>query len=195
MNDRQFTNKVQRVLGTDPVSGQTVYAKFGQYGAYVQKGDGQDKQFANLAKNQIIESITLDEALKLFQLPRTVGEYEGQSVVVNKGRFGPYIKFDGRNISLPKKSDPLTITLDECVKVLVAEKEKPALSILMTFPSNDISVINGPFGPYIKHDGRNYKLPKGTKADELTEELCLQIIKDTEPSAGRRNFRKFKTQK
>ena len=94
-----------------------------------------------------------------------------------------------------KKSDPLTITLDECVKVLVAEKEKPALSILMTFPSNDISVINGPFGPYIKHDGRNYKLPKGTKADELTEELCLQIIKDTEPSAGRRNFRKFKTQK
>ena len=195
MLDRQFTNKVQRVLGTDPVSGQTVYAKFGQYGAYVQKGDGQDKQFANLAKNQIIESITLDEALKLFQLPRTVGEYEGLSVVVNKGRFGPYIKFDGRNVSLPKKTDPLTITLDECIKVLVANKEKPAASTLMSFPSSDINVINGPFGPYIKHDGKNYKLPQGAKADELTEELCLQIIKDTEPSAGRRNFRKFKTQK
>lgn len=195
MNDHKFSNKVQRVLGTDPASGQTIYAKFGQYGAYVQKGDGDDRQFANLAKNQIIESLTLEDALKLFQLPRTVGEYEGQSVTVNKGRFGPYVKFNGKNVSLPKKTDPMTVTLEECISVLAADKTKPASNTLMEFPASDISVMNGPFGPYIKHGGKNYKLPRGTDAQALTEEACLQIIKDTAPTGGRRTFRNFKSKK
>ncbi|MCQ2170176.1 MAG: type I DNA topoisomerase [Bacteroidales bacterium] len=195
LNDHQFSNKVQRVLGTDPATGKTVYAKFGQYGAYVQKGDGDDKQFANLAKNQIIESITLEDALKLFQLPRTVGEYEGQSIIVNKGRFGPYLKFEGRNVSLPKKADPMTVTLEECIAVLTSEKAKPTSTTLMEFPASDISVMNGPFGPYIKHGGKNYKIPKGTDTQTLTEQGCLQIINSSEPSGGRRNFRKFKTSK
>lgn len=195
MNDHKFSNKVQRVLGTDPATGQAIYAKFGQYGAYVQKGDGDDRQFANLAKNQIIESLTLEDALKLFQLPRTVGEYEGQSVTVNKGRFGPYVKFNGKNVSLPKKTDPMTVTLEECISALAADKAKPASNTLMEFPASDISVMNGPFGPYIKHGGKNYKLPRGTDAQALTEDACLQIIKDTEPSGGRRTFRNFKSKK
>ncbi len=195
MNDHKFSNKVQRVLGTDPASGQTIYAKFGQYGAYVQKGDGDDRQFANLANNQIIESLTLEDALKLFQLPRTVGEYEGKSVTVNKGRFGPYVKFDGKNFSLPKKTDPMTVSLEECISVLADEKAKPSSGTLMEFPANDISVMNGPYGPYIKHGGKNYKLPRGTNAQELTEDACLQIIKNTEPSGGRKTFRNFKSKK
>ena len=111
LEDKQYS-RVSRVIGTDPETGETLTAKYGQFGAYVQKGEGENRQFASLAKDQLIENITLEEALKLFQLPRTVGQVEGVDVIVTKGRFGPYIKYGDRNVSLPRGTDPMKVDLD-----------------------------------------------------------------------------------
>ncbi|MCQ2174301.1 MAG: type I DNA topoisomerase [Bacteroidales bacterium] len=195
MSDRQFSNKVQRELGVDPADGQMVIAKFGQYGAYVQKGEGENKQFANMNKGQLIESITLEEALNLFRLPRTVGEYEGAPVIVSKGRFGPYIKYGDRNIPLPKKADPMKVTLENCIEAVRAENTKPRNAPVKEFPNRDICIMTGPYGPYIKHAGGNYKLPDGTDPAALSEEDCIRIVNEGTPTGGKKNFRKFKTKK
>lgn len=190
MKDGQYS-RVSRDLGIDPADGKPVVARFGQFGPYVQKGEGDDKVCASLAKGQLIETITLEEALRLFQLPRVVGSHDGIDIVARKGRFGPYIQFGGRNFTLPKGADPVRITLDECVRVIAEADAKPAVQApIAEFKDSDISVINGRFGPYIKHAGSNYKIPKGTDASTLTEEACKAIIADTAPSA--RKFRKFK---
>ena len=195
LSDRQFNNKVQRELGVDPSDGQTVIAKFGQYGAYVQKGDGDNKQFANMNKGQLIESITLEEALKLFQLPRTVGELDNIPIVVNKGRFGPYIKYGEKNIPLPKKVDPMKISLEDCINAVQAEKAKPRNASIKEFSGSGISIMSGLYGPYIKYSGSNYKLPEGTNPETLTEEDCIKIVNEGTPTGGKKNFRKFKTKK
>ena len=177
-------NHVERELGCDPADGKVIIAKFGQYGPYVQKGEGEDKQFASLAKGQLIENITLEEALKLFSLPRTVGQIDGEDVTALKGRFGPYIRYKDKNYSLPKGSDPLKISIEECGNIISSASDSTSSNqIIKEFADADISVINGRYGPYIKHAGSNYKLPKGTDAEALDEQACRQIIADSKPSS------------
>ena len=194
LKDGEYDHR-ERVLGTDPSDGKTITAKFGQYGAYVQKGEGDDKQYASLAKGQLIENITLEEALALFSLPRTVGEYEGIAVVAMKGRFGPYLKYGDKNISLPRGVDPLSVSLDECVALIrkANEEKDSAKAVISAFPASDISVLQGRYGPYIKHAGGNYKIPKGTDASSLTEEDCKSIIAAGKPTGT--GYRKTKTKK
>ena len=184
LNDHQYSH-VSRELGTDPKDGKPIVAKYGQYGPYVQKGEGEDRQFASLAPGQLIESITLEDALKLFELPRTVGEYNGVSIVCTKGRFGPYIKYGDRNISLPRGADPISIDLDSCIKVIEEAATRKAGAVISNFEQSDIQVIDGNYGAYIKHAGQNYRIPKGTDAAALTEEACKEIISSSKPTNRR----------
>ena len=188
LSNREYSH-VSRDLGVDPKDGQPLVARFGQYGPYVQKGDGDSKQYASLAPGQLIESITLEEALKLFELPRTVGQYEGIDIICTKGRFGPYIKYGDRNISLPRGTDPLKIDLEACVSLITESKDKKSGEVLAEYKESDIQVINGAYGPYIKHAGANYRIPKGTEPSELTEDKCKEIIASSEPT-GRKKRRK-----
>ena len=188
LSNREYSH-VSRDLGVDPKDGQPLVARFGQYGPYVQKGDGEIKQYASLAPGQLIESITLEEALKLFELPRTVGQHGGIDIICTKGRFGPYIKYGDRNISLPRGTDPLKVDLDTCVKLIDESLSKKSGGILAEYTESDIQVIDGNYGPYIKHAGSNYKIPKGTDPTTLTEEKCKEIIASSEPT-GRKKRRK-----
>ena len=188
MSNREYSN-VSRELGIDPADGQVLIAKFGQYGPYIQKGDGEKKQYASLAPGQLIESITLEEALKLFELPRNVGQYEGIDIICTKGRFGPYIKYGDKNISLPRGTDPLKVDLDTCIQLICDSQNKKSGGIIAEFKDSDIQVIDGSYGPYIKHAGSNYKIPKGTDASSLTEDKCKEIISTSEPT-GRKKRRK-----
>ena len=188
LSNREYSH-VSRELGVDPKDGQPLVARFGQYGPYVQKGDGDSKQYASLAPGQLIESITLEEALKLFELLRTVGQHEGIDIICTKGRFGPYIKYGDRNISLPRGTDPLKIDLQTCISLISESQEKKSGEVLAEYTDSDIQVINGAYGPYIKHAGSNYKIPKGTDPSTLDEEKCKEIISTSEPT-GRKKRRK-----
>ena len=188
LSNREYSN-VSRELGTDPNDGQMLTARFGQYGPYVQKGEGESRQYASLAPGQLIESITLEEALKLFELPRNVGQYEGIDIICTKGRFGPYIKYGEQNISLPRGTDPLKVDLDTCIKLIEDSRNKKTGGIIAEYKDSDIQVIDGAYGPYIKHAGSNYKIPKGTDAATLTEDKCKEIIASSEPT-GRKKRRK-----
>ena len=188
LSNKEYSH-VSRELGVDPADGQPLVARFGQYGPYVQKGDGDSKQYASLAPGQLIESITLEEAIKLFELPRTVGQHEGIDIICTKGRFGPYIKYGDKNISLPRGTDPLKVDLATCVKLIEDSMNNKSGGIISEFKDSDIQVINGAYGPYIKHAGSNYKIPKGTDAETLTEDKCKEIIASTEPT-GRKKRRK-----
>ena len=193
LHDGRFSH-VERALGTDPATGDPVVARYGQYGAYVQKGEGDNKQYASLANGQLIETITLPEALKLFELPRTVGQYDGMDVTATKGRFGPYLKWNGRNFSLPRGKDPLKITLAECEEIISAQKDTTVTgSILADFQASGIQVLSGRYGPYIKQGSNNYRIPRGTDAASLTEEDCKKIIAEGKPtSSGVKYKRTFK---
>ena len=188
LSNREYSH-ISRELGTDPKDGQPLTARFGQYGPYVQKGEGETRQYASLAPGQLIESITLEEALKLFELPRNVGRYEGIDIICTKGRFGPYIKYGDRNISLPRGTDPLKIDLQSCISLIEESKEKKTGGIIAEYKDSDIQVINGAYGPYIKHNGSNYKIPKDTDPSGLTEDKCKEIIASSEPT-GRKKRRK-----
>ncbi len=188
LSNKEYSH-ISRELGTDPKDGQPLVARFGQYGPYIQKGDGESKQYASLAPGQLIESITLEEALKLFELPRTVGQHEGIDIICTKGRFGPYMKYGDRNISLPRGTDPLNVDLSTCIKLIEESLNKKTGGIIAEFKDSDIQVIDGTYGPYIKHAGGNYKIPKGTDASTLTEDKCKEIIAGSEPT-GRKKRRK-----
>ena len=191
LESKEYGSKVSRELGVDPSDGQPLVAKFGQYGPYIQKGEGEHRQFAHLAPGQLIESITLEDALKLFLLPRKVGTYNGIDIIATKGKFGPYLKYGDKNTSLPRGKDPLTVTLEECISLIDSTSEKAATNTpILEFTESDIRVINGRYGPYIKHDGKNFKIPKGTDAATLTEEKCKEIIASSEPS--KKSFRRRK---
>ena len=182
LEDRQYS-KVSREIGVDPADGQTVVARFGQYGPYVQKGEGENRQFASLDKGQLIETITLEDALKLFRLPRRVGSFESIDIVAMKGRYGPYIKHGDKIVSLPRGVDPLKVSLDECVRLLEEDRKKvPVNAVLREFAGSGISILNGRYGPYIKKDGTNYRIPKGTDAKTLDEDACMAIINNSKPS-------------
>ena len=188
LSNREYSH-VSRDLGVDPSDGQPLVARFGQYGPYVQKGEGDKKQYASLAPGQLIESITLEEALKLFELPRTVGQHEGIDIICTKGRFGPYIKYGDKNISLPRGTDPLKIDLEACVKLISESETKKAGSIIAEYKESDIQIIDGAYGPYIKHAGSNYKIPKGTDPAELTEDKCKEIISSSEPTGRKKRHK------
>ena len=189
--DRQY-NRVERNLGVDPSDGLPIIAKFGQYGPFVQKGEGDTKICASLGKGQLIESITLEEALRLFQLPRLVGQLDGIDIIAQKGKFGPYLKYGTKNISLPKGVDPIKISLEDCTKIIRNDAAKSSENDIIKTFDGDISIINGRYGPYIKHAGANYKIPAGKNAPSLTEEECLEIIGQ---GPAKRKFRRFTKKK
>lgn len=190
LNDGNYSH-VSKDLGTDG-DGNRFVAKFGKFGPFIQKGEGENVQYASLGKGQLIEDLTLEDALKLFQLPRTVGKYKDVDVVALKGRFGPFIRYGDKNFSIPRGKDPLTITLEECSGIIEEGLNKSAANPVMAeYKDSDIQVINGRYGPYIKHAGSNYKIPKGTDAARLTEEACLEIINNSKPTEkGRRRYKK-----
>ena len=185
MSNKEYSN-VSRKLGVDPSDGRPLVARFGQYGPYVQKGEGDSKQYASLAPGQLIESITLAEALKLFELPRTVGQLGGIDIICTKGRFGPYLKYGDKNISLPRGTDPLKVDLDTCISLINDSLSNTKGGIIVEYKESDIQVIDGSYGPYIKHAGSNYKLPKGTDPSALTEEKCKEIISNSEPTSRKK---------
>ena len=185
LSNREYSN-VSRELGVDPKDGQPLVARFGQYGPYVQKGEGDNKQYASLGAGQLIESITLEEALKLFELPRTVGQLNGIDIICTKGRFGPYLKYGDKNISLPRGTDPLKVDLATCTALISESLNNTKGGIIAEYQASDIQVIDGSYGPYIKHAGSNYRIPKGTDPATLTEEKCKEIIANSEPTGRKR---------
>ena len=190
MNSRQQHKAGERQLGKDPKSGKPVFVKIGRFGPVVQIGTAEDKDkplFAQLPKEQSMETITLDEAMELFKLPREVGEYEGKSVTIGTGRFGPYVLHDHKYTSLPKEADPMSITLDEAI-ALIQEKRQQEKQKHMKFFLEDpkLEVMNGRYGPYLLYDGKNYRLPKNLheKAKELTYDECMKVIQATPVKKG-----------
>ena len=170
--------KSRRLLGTDPATGKSVIARMGRYGSVVQIGedDDPDKRITGLEKGQLIESVSLEDALRLFALPRTLGEYQGQSVTCSRGKYGPYVKYGSSYVSLKRGQDPYTISLEAAVKLIEDHEAQQKNKDIKSFPEADIFVLNGRFGPYIKHAGSNYKIPRGTDPSSLTEEQCRSII-------------------
>ena len=180
-----------RNLGIDPKTGKIVLAKVGRRGPCIQIGsatDGEKPLFASLQKNQSIYTITLEEALRLFDTPYpySVGEYEGQVLTVNEGRFGPYIKMGNEFFSIPKTQDSLNVTQEDAIRI-IEDKRKLSLPI---HEYGNILVLNGRFGPYIKQGSTNYKIPRGTKAENLTEEDCKQIIASSAPSGQKKRAKR-----
>ena len=192
-NDHKYSH-LEKEIGIDPSDGQMISARLGQFGPYVQKGDGENRVFVSLAKGQIIENLTLEEAVKMFNLPRTIGEYEGENIVATKGRFGPYLKWGSHNVSLPRGKDPLTVSLEDCIALILADKAKKEAVVtpLRDWPGSGISIINGRYGPYIKFNNQNYRIPKNMSAESLTEDQCKTIIEESSPTSrkGRRYTKK-----
>ena len=182
LNARQVHKAGERELGKDPKSGRPVFVKIGRFGPVVQIGSADDQvkpQFAQLPSECSMETLTLEEALELFKLPRTVGAFEGGDVVIGTGRFGPYILHKKKYISLPKTYDPMTITLDETVALINEKRQQEEKRHLKTFQEDSkLEVIDGRYGPYLAYDGKNYRLPKNMhqRAAELSFEECMAII-------------------
>jgi len=173
----------ERVLGTDPASGKPVSVKIGRYGPFVQIGSADDEEkprFASLMKTQSIETIQLDEALRLFDLPRTVGQLDGKPVVAAIGRFGPYLKFNNTFTTIPKEHNPYTITIGEAENVIQEKQKRDANKQIKLFSEDaNLQILNGRFGPYISYNKLTYKIPKGKNPAELSFEEVMKIIKET----------------
>ena len=185
MNSRQEHKAGERELGTDPKSGRPVFVKIGRFGPVVQIGIAEDKtkpQFAQLRKDQSMETITLEEALELFKLPRILGEYEGSPVTIGAGRFGPYVLHNRVYTSLPKDEDPMSITLETAIELINEKRKEETQKHLRVFTEDPkLEVLNGRYGPYLSYDGKNYRLPKSMheKAAKLTYEECMKVIEAT----------------
>ena len=180
----------ERVLGTDPASGRQVSVKIGRFGPMVQIGTAEDPEkprFAQLRKDMSMETVTLEEALELFKLPRTLGEYEGKTVTVGAGRFGPYIHTGSTYVSL-KGQDPLTVTLDEAISLLQEKQAAEAKRHIKKFEEEpELEILNGRYGPYIAYKGNNYKIPKDIEPADLSLQSCLQLVKlQEEKNAGKK---------
>ena len=172
----------EKLLGVDPATGKNVYVKVGRFGPVAQIGDTESEEkprFAGLKKDMSIESVTLEEVLKLFDFPRILGEYEGKEIVVAVGRFGPYIRHDNKFYSLAKTDNPALVEYDRAVEIINEKRQKDLDNIILTFDQDpDMRVLNGRFGPYIAYKKTNYKIPKGTEPSTLTYEQCLSIVED-----------------
>ena len=188
----------ERLLGNDPVSGAPVTVKIGRFGPVVQLGGtatGQRPRFAQLATGQKLETITLEEALELFKLPRKLGTYEGEPVVVGAGKYGPYISHKGSYVSIPKDTDPMEITFEQAVIMVHRKHVEEAERHLRTFDEDaELEVLNGRFGPYIAYKGNNYRLPKTMhdRAKDLTYEECMEIVNEqSDKPAAKPTKRRF----
>ncbi len=177
----------ERILGTDPVSGRQLSVKIGRYGPVAQIGTAEEDekpQFASLRKDQSIENISLEEALELFKLPRTIGQFEEKDMTVAIGRFGPYIRHDGAFYSLPKDVDPMSIGADAAVEIIIAKREAERNKVISVLgEKGEYQVLNGRFGPYFTFEKTNYKIPKGTDPATLTAEDCAELVAK-QPAAG-----------
>lgn len=189
----------ERDLGTHPKNGKKIIARMGRYGAMVQMGEFDDEnekaekpKFAKLLPHQQLSTVTLEEALELFKLPRDLGQWNETDVVAAIGRFGPFVRYNNKFVSIPKDSglDPYSINLNQAIELIEAKLKADANKTIAEFDSGRIQVLNGPYGPYIKSEKKNYKIPKDKEATELTQEDCEEIIKNTAPSG-----RKFKRKK
>ncbi|WP_294471214.1 type I DNA topoisomerase [uncultured Bacteroides sp.] len=171
----------ERILGQDPATGKTVSVKIGRFGPVAQIGTVEDEEkprFAQLKKGQSIETITFEEALELFKLPRTIGEYEGKTVSVGLGRFGPYILHNKVYVSLPKTVDPMTISLQEAEELILEKRKKEAERHIKLFAEEpELEILNGRYGPYMTYKGSNYKIPKDIVPQDLSLQSCLELIK------------------
>jgi DNA topoisomerase I len=168
-----------RKLGTHPQSGKEIIVRIGRYGALVQVGNQEDeeKQFASLRAGQNIETITLEEALELFKLPRDVGQYEGKKMTAAIGKFGPYIRHNDSFVSIPKELDPLAITFEQAVELIEAKRLADANKIVKAFEQNpELRILNGRWGPYIAYGKLNVKIPKNKEATQLSYEECMQLV-------------------
>ena len=190
MNARSEHKAGERQLGLDPKTHRPVFVKIGRFGPVVQIGTAEDQvkpQFAQLPKEQSMESITLEDALELFKLPRTLGEYEGSPVIIGAGRFGPYVLHEKKYTSLEKDDDPMSITIERAIE-LIEEKRKQETKKHLKFFTEDmkLEILNGRYGPYLSYDGKNYRLPKALheKVADLTYEECMKIIESTPVKKG-----------
>lgn len=184
----------ERVLGVDPVSGRTVSVKIGRFGPVVQIGTADEEEkpkFAQLRREQSLETITLEEALDLFKLPRNLGEYEGKPLTVGAGKFGPYIRYDNTYVSIPKDKDAMTITFEEAVQMLKDKEEAEAKKVIKVFEDHpELQVLNGRYGPYISYENKNYKIPPTVEPADLTPETCLKVIELQKTKAETKKTRK-----
>ena len=189
----------ERVLGTDPKSGRPVSVKIGRFGPLVQIGTPEDTEkplFASLLKGQSMSTITLEEALKLFDLPRTLGDFEGKTVVVGIGRFGPYIRHDGKYVSLPKEFTPQGVSLEDAIILIQQKREQESQRLIKKFDEDDeLELLNGRFCPYIAYKKKNYKLPKGSEPASLTFADCMKIVEDADKAPAKKKPARKKTTK
>ena len=182
MNARQEHKAGERQLGNDPKSGRPVFVKIGRFGPVVQIGaadDSEKPRFAQMPSEKSIESITLEEAMELFQLPRTLGDFEGSPVVIGTGRFGPYVLHQKKYTSLPKDADPMDITLEDAIALIKEKRQQESEKHLKSFDADGkMQILNGRYGPYIAFDGKNYRIPKAlhSTASKLTFDQCMEII-------------------
>lgn len=171
----------EREIGIDPSTGKKVIVRLGRFGPLAQIGDSEDpdKRFVSLAKGQLLETITLEEAMKLFALPRTVGDYKGKEIIASSGRFGPYLKYEGKFISMGKDHSPYSIDLETSIFIIEENSRKEEQKLIKSFASDGIDILNGRFGPYIKKGKDNYKIPKGKDPASLELEDILKIIESS----------------
>ena len=193
MNARSEHKAGERLLGEEPETGKPVFVKIGRFGPVVQIGSADDTEkprFSQLPSDKSIETITLEEALELFKLPRTIGEFEGSSVVIGAGRFGPYVMHDKKYVSLPKGTDPMKVTLEEAIQLIGEKREQEQKRHIKAFDEDaKLEVLNGRYGPYIAYDGKNYRMPKSfhEKAAELSYAECMEIVNNApEPKSRKR---------
>ena len=189
----------EKLLGVDPATGKNVYVKVGRFGPVAQIGDTESEEkprFAGLRKNQSIETITLEEVLKLFEFPRILGEYEGKEVSVAVGRFGPYVKHNNTFFSMAKTDNPNTIDIERAIELIDEKRQKDVENTILTFENDpDMRVLNGRFGPYISYKKKNYRIPKETDPKSLTYEDCLQLVESDPKAATKKSSPKKKTPK
>nr|WP_321406111.1 type I DNA topoisomerase [uncultured Carboxylicivirga sp.] len=192
----------ERILGIDPVSGKPVSVRIGRFGPMAQVGESTDDEeekpkFASLRKGQHIETITLEEALDLFKLPRTIGEFENKVVVIGIGRFGPYIRHDGKFVSLKKgEDDPMDIDLETAILRIQNKREEDAKKMIKEYEEDaELQVLNGRWGPYIKYQKKNYKIPKDKVAEELSFEDCKKLIEEQDKGGSKNGSAKKSTKK
>jgi len=184
----------EKLLGVDPATGKKVYVKVGRFGPVAQIGDTESEEkprFAGLKKDMSIESVTLEEVLKLFDFPRILGEYEGKEITVAVGRFGPYVKHDNKFYSLAKTDNPALVEYDRAVEIINEKRQKDLDNIILTFDQDpDLRVLNGRFGPYIVYKKSNYKIPKGTEPSTLTYEQCMALVDDPKNAPKKKAVKK-----
>ena len=180
----------EKLLGVDPATGKNVYVKVGRFGPVAQIGDTESEEkprFAGLRKNQSIETITLEEVLKLFEFPRILGEYEGKEVSVSVGRFGPYVKHNNNFYGLAKTDNPATIDIERAIEIIGEKRQKDEENTILTFDNDpEMKVLNGRFGPYIAYKKKNYRIPKDVDPHTLTYEDCLKLVEDAPKTAPKK---------